>query len=83
VSESTWRDEPDYVQCQVCDRVFKVGDPLVSLSGSDRAMMELEAHIRSDHHMVKVRKGSNYKWVDAAQMAELADQRLPTTKRSK
>jgi hypothetical protein len=46
-------------------------------------MMELEAHIRSDHHMVKVRKGSNYKWVDAAQMAELADQRLPTTKRSK
>jgi len=81
MDESSWRDEPDYLQCPVCDRVFKVGDPLVRMSGSERTMMELEAHIRTDHHMVKVRKGSNYRWVDAAEMAELAKQGPPLKKR--
>ena len=82
MTETSGREEPDYLQCPVCDRVFKVGEPLVRMSGAEVTMGELEEHIRADHHMVKVRKGSNYRWADAAEMAELAKQGAPPRKRS-
>jgi len=83
MTERSWQSEPDYLQCPVCDKVFKVGEPLVEMSGSEVTMVTLESHIREDHHMVKVRKGSNYRWADANEMASLAKQGGDGTKRRK
>lgn len=70
--EQGWpKDPPDYEQCPVCDRVFVVEDLRFRPKGRELDPTELEAHIRGDHNMVKLRKGSNYRWVDAAEMARL------------
>lgn len=72
MSGQAWpKDPPDYEQCPVCDRVFIVEDLRFRPKGREFDPTELESHIRNDHHMVKLRKGSNYKWVDAAEMARL------------
>lgn len=72
MTEPTWpKDPPDYEQCPVCDRVFEVEDLRLRAKGQELDVTELEHHIRTDHRMVKLRKGSNYKWVDAAEMAKL------------
>lgn len=72
MTESTWpKDPPDYEQCPICDRVFEVEDVSLRTKGHELDMTELEYHIRTVHRMVKLRRGSNYKWVDAAEMAKL------------
>jgi hypothetical protein len=48
----------DYMECPFCDRIYEA-EAYVALVHQH----PLEAHIRSDHHMVRVRKGSNYRWV--------------------
>lgn len=48
----------DYTECPFCDRIFAV-DEFPGLVHSH----PLDDHIRSVHHMVKVRKGSNYRWL--------------------
>jgi hypothetical protein len=50
---------PDYVECPFCDRIF-VAEAFHSLMHGH----PLEDHIRDDHDKVKLRKGSNYRWVD-------------------
>jgi hypothetical protein len=80
----TWPNEPpDYEQCPVCERVFVVEDLRLRSKGHSLDPTELERHIREDHHMVKLRKGSNYKWVDAAEMARLVKEGLTLSKRPK
>jgi hypothetical protein len=56
----------DYEQCPFCDRVF-----LVEYGGMVRAISRpgwspIQQHIQDDHHKVRLRKGSNYKWIDAS-----------------
>jgi hypothetical protein len=53
---SSWM--ADYEECPFCDRIFET----VAFPGLARER-PIEEHIRSDHHMVRVRKGSNYRWV--------------------
>jgi hypothetical protein len=48
----------DYVECPFCDRIFEA-EAYTALVHQH----PLEQHIRTDHRMVKVRKGSNYRWV--------------------
>ncbi len=55
----------DFEECPFCDRIFEA----VSFKGLVRER-PVEAHIRHDHHMVKVRKGSNYRWVPEAEVRE-------------
>ncbi len=50
----------DYVECPFCDRIFETESYHGLVHGNP-----LEAHIRTDHAMVKVRKGSNYRWISA------------------
>ncbi|HEV2450219.1 MAG TPA: hypothetical protein VGU43_07440 [Thermoplasmata archaeon] len=57
---------PDYEQCPFCESVFQI-------DGKPRNV-PLEDHIRADHRKVKLRKGSNYRWVDAAEMERMAAQ---------
>jgi hypothetical protein len=49
----------DYVECPFCERVFPA-----EVYHSMMHTHPLEDHIRDDHHKVKLRKGSNYRWVD-------------------
>ncbi len=49
----------NYVECPFCDRIFEDhfnGEP------------PLRRHIEEDHHKVRVRKGSNYRWVDVKEV---------------
>jgi hypothetical protein len=48
----------DYVECPFCERIFEA-DAYPGLVHQH----PLDAHIRTEHRMVKVRKGSNYRWV--------------------
>lgn len=48
----------DYMECPFCDRIFS-SDAYPALVHTH----PLEDHIRSEHRMVKVRKGSNYRWL--------------------
>jgi hypothetical protein len=50
----------NYVECPFCDRIFE--DRLVT------GEPPLRRHIEQDHHKVRVRKGSNYRWVDATEV---------------
>jgi hypothetical protein len=54
----------DYEQCPFCERIFAAPTRIYDSGDLDR-------HIRTDHHKVKLRKGTNYKWVDAAEMEKL------------
>jgi hypothetical protein len=66
---------PDYEQCPFCDRIFEVplaGRSLIDLDTA-RPASSLDRHIRMDHDKVRLRKGSNYKWVDAGEMRRLAE----------
>lgn len=55
---------PNYVECPVCDRLFE--DRILRTNLSLKSALQL--HIELDHHKVRVRKGSNYKWVDAKEV---------------
>jgi hypothetical protein len=66
---------PDYEQCQFCERIFEVAlgeGSLIDFDAARRAT-PLDQHIRREHSKVRLRKGSNYKWVDAAEMKRLAE----------
>jgi hypothetical protein len=65
---------PDYEECPFCDLVIEVSPKNVpkSLIGELRHPSMLEDHIRRHHHKVLVRKGSNYRWEDAAEMERRA-----------
>ncbi len=52
----------DYVQCPFCDKLFK--EPQARKTSGETP---LEEHVMSAHHKVRVRKGSNYRWMDEAE----------------
>jgi hypothetical protein len=68
---------PDYEQCQFCERIFQVSSAThespTLLELAPVRISPLDRHIREDHHKVRLRKGSNYKWVDAAEVKRLAE----------
>jgi hypothetical protein len=53
----------DYVECPFCDRIFEA-DTYPALVHEH----PLEDHIRIAHDKVRVRKGSNYRWVDKTEV---------------
>jgi hypothetical protein len=53
----------DYQECPFCDRIFEVPQIIKWTQKTP-----LEEHIEADHHKLKVRKGSNYKWMDKVQV---------------
>jgi hypothetical protein len=55
---------PEYQECPFCDRIFEERG-LISPVGTPTP---LEAHIVRVHKKVRVRKGSNYKWLDQAEV---------------
>lgn len=63
-------DVPHFEQCPFCDRVFRthVG-PVAYTALRGPPLSDLEQHLVTDHHKVKLRKGSNYKWVDESEVA--------------
>jgi hypothetical protein len=63
---------PDYEECPFCDLVIEIPSKPRSALGESRHASMLEEHIRRHHHKVQVRKGSNYRWEDAAEMANRA-----------
>jgi hypothetical protein len=54
----------DYEECPFCDRIFET-DVYTGMVHDH----PLEDHIRTAHDKLKVRKGSNYRWVDKAEIA--------------
>ena len=59
-------ETPEYEQCPFCDKIFEVAAiQFVTLSPYRTT---LEKHIVEQHKKVKVRKGSNYKWMDEAEV---------------
>ncbi len=54
----------DYIECPFCPLIFE--DPFAWPTFKPKP---LDAHIMSDHHKVRVRKGSNYRWVDRDEVA--------------
>lgn len=69
---------PNYVECPFCERIFedryttddgrRSSPPRASIR--EPANDRLSHHIEQDHHKVRVRKGSNYKWVDAREIQQ-------------
>jgi len=56
-----------YAQCPFCDALFK--EPQArKASGST----QLEEHVMTMHRKVRVRKGSNYRWMDEAEVKKTA-----------
>jgi hypothetical protein len=53
----------DYVECPFCDYIFEED----SYHGLVH-QQPLDDHIRVTHAMVKVRKGSNYRWLPRDQV---------------
>lgn len=53
----------DYVQCPFCDRVFP--EPQARKASGETP---LEEHTVRFHHKVRVRKGSNYRWMDESEV---------------
>ncbi len=49
----------NYVECPFCPLLF----PEPQMTGPD-GTTPLVRHVAQDHHKVRVRKGSNYRWVD-------------------
>lgn len=59
-------EKTEYTECPFCDRLFE--KPLlerVRLGDSP-----LEAHIKKDHHKVRIWKGRNAKWIDVSEVKE-------------
>ena len=56
----------EYEQCPFCDRLFEV--PTVYVATDPYQGHELYKHIEKEHRKVRVRKGSNYKWMDVAEV---------------
>ncbi len=54
---------PNYVECPFCLLLFE--DPEVARPDGKTDLMR---HVEQDHHKVRVRKGSNYRWVDAKEI---------------
>jgi hypothetical protein len=55
----------DYEECPICDRLFET-DSYVGMVHT----RPVEEHIRSVHRMVKVRRGSNYRWIPEAEVKQ-------------
>jgi hypothetical protein len=55
----------EYEECPICDRLFEA-DAYNGLVHT----RPVEAHIRTVHHMVKVRRGSNYRWIPETEVKE-------------
>ncbi len=53
----------DYVQNPFCDRLFR--EPQARKPSGETP---LEEHVITVHHKVRVRKGSNYKWMDESEV---------------
>ncbi len=53
----------DYVQCPFCDRLFR--GPHAKRASGERP---LEERVMSAHHKVRVRKRSNYRWMDESEV---------------
>ncbi len=63
---------PDYVECPFCVLIFEdPGENWVHQMGEKKP---LDRHIEQDHHKVRVRKGSNYRWVDAKEVKRRLEQ---------
>ena len=69
---------PDYEECPFCELVIEVPSRPRSAFGESRHASMLEDHIRRHHDKVQVRKGSNYRWEDAAGMATRASLNPPS-----
>ncbi len=53
----------DYAECPFCGRIF----PAETFHGMMH-LHPLDDHIRSEHDKVKLRKGTNYRWVDRVEI---------------
>ena len=56
----------EYVQCPFCDALFK--EPQAR---KPSGYTQLEEHVMAMHHKVRVRKGSNYRWIDEAEAKKM------------
>ena len=63
--------EVEYAQCPFCDKIFAPGMVLVNKVTGDRTGDEMDEHIVKVHDKVRVRKGTNYKWMDRAEVKRL------------
>ena len=59
-------ETPEYEQCQFCNKMFEV--PFAVWMTLSPYRTALEKHIVEQHKKVKVRKGSNYKWMDETEV---------------
>ena len=59
-------ETPEYELCPFCDKIFEVTAIRFVISSTYRTA--LEKHIVEQHKKVNVRKGSNYKWMDEAEV---------------
>jgi hypothetical protein len=55
----------DYVECPFCEVIFEE-DAYPGLVHT----RPLDEHIRAVHHRMKIRKGSNYRWVTEEEVRE-------------
>lgn len=60
-----------YEQCPFCDRIFVEGIILRNRVTGETSGNDLEEHISTEHNKVKVRKGTNYKWMDLEEVKRL------------
>ena len=51
------------MQCLFCDRLFR--EPQAKRASGETP---LEERVMSAHHKVRVRKGSNYRWMDESEV---------------
>ena len=58
-----------YEQCPYCDKIFDVSGLILAWEDT-----QLEKHIKDVHKKVKVRRGTNYKWMDMSEVSRLMDQ---------
>ena len=63
LSSSCLASMVNYVECPFCDRIFE--DPDLWPPRKEKPLVR---HLEQDHHKVRVRKGSNYKWIDAKEV---------------
>jgi hypothetical protein len=52
------KDIGEYEECQFCGALYEVAN----FDGNSVSM--LNDHIKTTHNKVRVRKGSNYRWID-------------------
>ena len=56
----------DYVQCPFCEALFR--EPQAR---KPSGYTQLEEHVMAMHRKVRVRKGSNYRWMDEAEVKKM------------